>query len=142
MKDNELRLYAARNPVTGKLVSNITNPRKKFWQIESAAKEAIRVATQGRYKKYESLELVTFKLVEVKDDDPREVTSEYDEDAIIKEERKLIRAAIQKECARYRDCDECPHTDGFCNYYLSSDAPIEILRQWYEYMFVKKKDGE
>jgi hypothetical protein len=142
MKDNELRLYAARNPVTGKLVSDITNPRKKFWQIESAAKEAIRAATQGRYKKYESLELVTFKLVEVKDDGPREVTSEPDDDAIIKEERKLIRAAIQKECARFSDCDDCPHTDGFCNYYSSSDAPIEILRQWYAEMFCTKEDDE
>ena len=65
-----------------------------------------------------------------------------DEDVIIQEERKFIQAAIQEECARYSDCDECPHTDGFCNYYLSSTAPIEILRSWYEEMFGKKKDGE
>lgn len=64
----ELTLYAARNPQTGKLVSDITNPRKKFWQIRSAAVVAIRDATCGRWKKYDSLELVTFNLVEVEDE--------------------------------------------------------------------------
>ena len=66
MKD-EMFLYAARNPKTGKLVSDITNPRKKFWQQKEAAKEAISKATGGRYPRYDSLELVTFKLVEVTD---------------------------------------------------------------------------
>ena len=65
MKETEMRLYAARNPVTGKLVSDLTNPGKKFWQRKDAAKEAIGKATSGIYKKYKSLELVTFKLVEV-----------------------------------------------------------------------------
>ena len=34
-----------------------------------AAKEAIREATSGRFKSYNSLELVTYKLVEVTDND-------------------------------------------------------------------------
>lgn len=66
--NKEMLLYAARDPETGKLVSNITNPKKKFWQRKEAAAEAIRNATSGRYRRYESLELVTFKLVEVNDD--------------------------------------------------------------------------
>ncbi len=64
MKD-EMFLYAARNPKTGKLVSDITHPRKKFWQQKEAAKIAINLALGSRYIKYDSLELVTFKLVEV-----------------------------------------------------------------------------
>ena len=66
--NKELKLYAARDTRTGKLVSDITNPRKKFWQIRSAAIDAIRYATSGRWKKYDSLELVTFKLIEVEDE--------------------------------------------------------------------------
>lgn len=65
--DKEMLLYAARDTKTGKLVSDITNPRKKFWQRKEAAAEAICNATSGRYKRYDSLELVTFKLVEVND---------------------------------------------------------------------------
>lgn len=71
-KETELKLYAARNPVTGKLVSDLTNPRKKFWQRKDAAQEAIRDAVNGRWKKYNSLELVTFKLVEVTENEQRE----------------------------------------------------------------------
>ena len=66
MKETQLTIYGARDTKTGKLVSDITNPRKKFWQRESAAREAIHYATSGRYPKYNSLELVTFELVEVK----------------------------------------------------------------------------
>lgn len=71
MKENELRLYAARDTITGKLVSNITTPRKKFWHRKESAKEAICRATSGRYPIYKSLELVTFKLVEA-DNEQRE----------------------------------------------------------------------
>ena len=69
--EKEMLLYAARDPKTGKFVSDITNPRKKFWQRKEAAAEAICNATSGRYKRYDSLELVTFKLVEVDDDAER-----------------------------------------------------------------------
>lgn len=67
-KGTELKLYAARDPATGKLVSDITNPAKKFWQEKKFAKLAIQRATGGYYPQYKSLELVTFKLVEVEDD--------------------------------------------------------------------------
>lgn len=69
MEKNELKLYAARDTRTGKLVSDITNPSKKFWQTKAYAKEAICRATSGRYRQYDSLELVTFKLVEVTDNE-------------------------------------------------------------------------
>ncbi len=69
MKETELKIYAVRNPETGKLVSDLTNPRKKFWQRKDAAQCAIREAVCGRWKKYNSLELVTFKLVEVTEND-------------------------------------------------------------------------
>ena len=69
MTKNEL-LYAARNPETNKLVSDITSPTKKFWQKKEFAQEAIRKATSGRWKQYERLELVTFKLVEVTNERP------------------------------------------------------------------------
>lgn len=66
--NKEMLLYAARNPKTGKFVSDITSPRKKFWHRKEAAKEAICKATSGMFPRYDSLELVTFKLVEVNDD--------------------------------------------------------------------------
>ena len=69
MKETELRLYAARDTSTGKLVSDLTSPTKRFWQMKGACQEAIRRATSGRYRIYDSLELVTFKLVEVTDDE-------------------------------------------------------------------------
>lgn len=69
--NKDMFVYAARDPKTGKLVSNITTPRKKFWHRKEAAKEAIRNATSGMFPRYDSLELVTFKLVEVNDDAER-----------------------------------------------------------------------
>ncbi len=68
----DMFLYAARDTETGKLVSNITNPKKKFWQRKDAATKAIRNANGSRYCRYNSLELVTFKLVEVNDDEEHE----------------------------------------------------------------------
>ena len=38
MKETELKLYAARDTRTGKLVSDITNPSKKFWHMKAYAK--------------------------------------------------------------------------------------------------------
>lgn len=62
-------VYAARNPQTGKLVSDLTSQHKKFWQRKSDLQQTINNATGSRYRRYDSLELVTFKLVEVKDDE-------------------------------------------------------------------------
>lgn len=69
MMETELKLYAVRDPATGKLVSNITNPRRKYWDRKGNAKAAIANEVGRRYPKYKSLELVTFKLVEVEDDE-------------------------------------------------------------------------
>ena len=63
-------VYAARDKNTGKLVSNLTSKHKKFWQRRNDCLKAINEANQQRlrwncYNRGE-LELVTFKLVEVK----------------------------------------------------------------------------
>ena len=61
-----MRLYAARDKNTGKLVSNITNPGHKFWQRRGDCENAIGNYNHynRKYKKYD-LELVTYELVEV-----------------------------------------------------------------------------
>lgn len=38
--NKEQFVYAARNPKTGKFVSDITNPRKKFWQKKRSRKRS------------------------------------------------------------------------------------------------------
>ena len=65
-----MKLYAARDKNTSKLVSNITNPSRKFWQRRKDCVNAISNANY--YKKYYpdyDLELVVFELVEVEDDE-------------------------------------------------------------------------
>lgn len=72
------RLYAARDVNTGKLVSDITNPKRKYWDKKGNAVKAIEYYNQ-RYanRKLEpfankgehgTIELVTFELVEAKED--------------------------------------------------------------------------
>ena len=66
-----MRIYGARDKNTGKLVSNITNPSRKFWQIKGSCEHAIdKYNKSGDYYKDRKgnydLELVTFELVEVK----------------------------------------------------------------------------
>ncbi|QNO18983.1 hypothetical protein [Caproicibacterium amylolyticum] len=56
-------LYGARDKITGKLVSNITNPRHKFWEKRGTCEKAII-----RSRRKENLELVTFQLIEVKEE--------------------------------------------------------------------------
>ena len=70
MATKELYLYSARDTSTGKLVSDITNPGKKYWQNRAAAETAIqkynsRTNYYGRANKYGKLELVVWKLTEV-----------------------------------------------------------------------------
>ena len=65
-------LYSARDTSTGKLVSDITSPGKRYWQRKEAAEEAIykynnKLNYYGRARRYGKLELVTWELVEVKD---------------------------------------------------------------------------
>lgn len=71
------RLYAAREVSTGKLVSDITNPRRKYWDRKGNAKKAIdyynRAYANRKLKPFDNkgehgtIELVTFELVEVQD---------------------------------------------------------------------------
>lgn len=72
------RLYAAREIETGKLVSDITNPRRKYWDKKGNAENAInhynKFYANKEFNKYlenrgmhGTLELVTFELVEVKE---------------------------------------------------------------------------
>lgn len=62
-------IYAARDTSTGKLVSNITNPGRKYWTRRGDAINAINAynCRTVKYNGYGTLELVTFKLVEVEE---------------------------------------------------------------------------
>ena len=76
-KETELKLYAARDTSTGKLVSDITNPRRKYWDKKGNAVSAIdyynrsyanrKLSRSTNKGEHGTLELVTFKLVEVED---------------------------------------------------------------------------
>lgn len=72
-------LYAARDTVTKQLVSDITNPKRKYWDRKGNAVKAIDAynktyagKTFSRYGTnrgmHNTVELVTFELVEVKDE--------------------------------------------------------------------------
>ena len=63
-------LYAARCVETGKLVSDLTNPRRKYWDREGNARAAINsynnhINYYGRMNNHGKVELVKFELVEV-----------------------------------------------------------------------------
>lgn len=69
-KQTKTYLYVAREVATGKLVSDITNPRRKYWDREGNAREAINsynnhVNYCGRRNNHGKVELVKFELVEV-----------------------------------------------------------------------------
>lgn len=70
------RLYAARDTSTGKLVSDITNPKRKYWDKKANAVKAIdnynhyyanRILKPYNKGSHGIIELVTFELVEVQD---------------------------------------------------------------------------
>lgn len=69
-------LYGARDTHTGKLVSDITNPKRKYWDRKGNAQKAIDYYNEHcafkecMYNKgsHGLIELVTFELVEVKDE--------------------------------------------------------------------------
>ena len=83
MKQTELYIYGARDTSTGKLVSDITNPKRKYWDRKGNAEKAIEYYNRAYANKklrrldnrgeHGTLELVTFKLVEV-EDEQREIT--------------------------------------------------------------------
>ncbi len=63
------KLYAVRDKETGKLVSDITNPGHKFWEVKGWAKRAVEDYNNRTVKrKHGQLELVCFELVEVKEE--------------------------------------------------------------------------
>lgn len=68
--DGNPTLYAARCVETGKLVSDLTNPRRKYWDREGNARSAINsynnhINYYGRRNNHGRVELVKFELVEV-----------------------------------------------------------------------------
>ena len=77
MKETKLYLYGARDTNTGKLVSDITNPKRKYWDKRGNAVKAIEYYNRGyanrKLKPFDNrgehgtIELVTFKLVEVEE---------------------------------------------------------------------------
>lgn len=60
-------IYAVRDEDTGKLVSNTTNPRKKYWDIRGHAENACQKAMSRKWET-RKLKVVTFKLVEVSEE--------------------------------------------------------------------------
>lgn len=58
-------LYAARDKETGQLVSDLTNPRRKYWDRRGNAVAAISNYNSRRAKRHGEIELVVFELVEV-----------------------------------------------------------------------------
>lgn len=75
---NKEYIYAAREIKTGKLVSDITNPKRKYWDKRGNAQSAIDSYNKSYANKklsygtnrgeHGTLELVKFELVEVFDD--------------------------------------------------------------------------
>lgn len=63
-----MKLYAARDKNTGKLVSDLTNPKHKFWQRKGDCFLAINKYNHDMYKRGNyDLELVTYELIEVEE---------------------------------------------------------------------------
>ena len=72
---DKIYLYCARDTTTGKLVSDITNPRRKYWDKKGNATKAIdeynngyanrKLPASANKGEHGTLELVTFELVEV-----------------------------------------------------------------------------
>ena len=67
-------IYAVRDKNTGKLVKDITNPGHKFWEVKGYCQKAIDQYNEGNYYSRRNnndydLEMVTFELVEVKNED-------------------------------------------------------------------------
>ena len=77
-KSDKIYLYGARDTTTGKLVSDITNPKRKYWDKEGNARKAIdhynRTYANRKLKPFDNkgehgiIELVKFELVEVPSD--------------------------------------------------------------------------
>lgn len=55
---NEFTLYGVMDKSTGKLVSNLTNPRHKYWETRKTAENAVRKFMSRRYNVDRRLEVV------------------------------------------------------------------------------------
>ena len=55
---NEFTLYGVMDKLTGKLVSNITNPRHKYWETRKTAENAVRRFMSRYYNIDRHLEVV------------------------------------------------------------------------------------
>lgn len=72
---DKIYLYGARDTTTGKLVSDITNPKRKYWDKKGNAQTAIdhynnyyankKLPYSANKGEHGIIELVTFELVEV-----------------------------------------------------------------------------
>lgn len=61
-------LYGVRDLDTGKLVSDITNPRRKYWDREGNARQAICHALNPySHSRHKRMALVKFELVPVEE---------------------------------------------------------------------------
>lgn len=56
--ENEFTLYGVMDKLTGKLVSNITNPRHKYWETRKTAENAVRRFKSRGYNADRQLEVV------------------------------------------------------------------------------------
>lgn len=77
VKEKPMKLYAVRDKATGKLVSNITNPSRKYWDREGNCKNAISTAKRSGSDRGRELEMVEFTLVENYDE--RQIASAQQE---------------------------------------------------------------
>lgn len=55
---NEFTLYGVMDKSTGKLISNLTNPRHKYWETRKTAENAVRKFMLERYNADRQLEVV------------------------------------------------------------------------------------
>ena len=56
--ENEYTLYGVMDKSTGKLVSNLTNPRHKYWETRKTAENAVRRFMSRYYNIDRQLEVV------------------------------------------------------------------------------------
>ena len=56
--ENEFTLYGVMDKLTGKLVSNITNSRHKYWETRKTAENAVRNFMSRYYNIDRQLEVV------------------------------------------------------------------------------------
>lgn len=58
---NEFTLYGVMDKSTDKLVSNLTNPRHKYWETRKAAENTVRKFMSRRYNADRQLEVVAIE---------------------------------------------------------------------------------